>query len=224
MDSAKISNEFYENLGADGLAGLKGFTNQSDVAAVVRAVTPMLSPCDRIVDLACGYGRVTLPLAAAGYRIEGIDLASTMIKAAKNNARKRKLNVKFLCGDMRDLPYQDASRTMVLCFWSSFNHLLTRADQLKTLNELHRVLKSGGMAFLEMDNGERKYLRTLLRLAGTGADHRILRHPIRDLQIVDYIHDRATLRSLCRASKFRRWTVAFKNIGKKRRIVMVLYK
>ena len=58
---------------------------------------------ERILDLACGYGRHSMELARRGYDVTGIDITSEYIKYATEQAKKECLKAKFLCMDIREV-------------------------------------------------------------------------------------------------------------------------
>ena len=150
MKSEHVSNNFYKNLGVKGLAKQVSPERNRDIEFIQK----FCKKSDKILDLACGYGRVTLPMAKAGFDITGIDLAPNLIKQARLQAKKQKLTIDFDVGSMINLPYPEKSFDKVICLWSSFNHLLTQKDQINTLNEISRILKPKGIAFIEMLNGK----------------------------------------------------------------------
>ncbi|MEM4056829.1 MAG: class I SAM-dependent methyltransferase [Thermoplasmatales archaeon] len=51
-----------------------------------------------MLDLACGYGRFSIPLAAMRYDVEGIDITPLFIEIAKEEANKRNLGTEFRVG------------------------------------------------------------------------------------------------------------------------------
>ena len=54
-----------------------------------------------IIDAYCGIGTISLPIAATGYRVIGLELHAEAIAQANNNALRNSLdNVSFLCGDV----------------------------------------------------------------------------------------------------------------------------
>lgn len=60
-------------------------------------------PGSSVLDLACGTGRVTLPLAAAGARVAGGDLSEVMLAGATRAAQQRGIKAEFVRLDMRTL-------------------------------------------------------------------------------------------------------------------------
>ena len=70
-------------------------------------------PITKIIDAYCGIGTISLPLAAAGYHVLGIELHAEAIAQANRNALRNNLhNASFLCGDVslllaKNLQHQD---------------------------------------------------------------------------------------------------------------------
>jgi SAM-dependent methyltransferase len=99
-----------------------------------------ISPGERVLDVACGTGNLTLPAARAGAHTTGIDIAPNLIDQANANARAEDLTVRFEVGDAERLPYADASfDTVVSMFGAMFAARPERAAA-----ELLRVTRRGG--------------------------------------------------------------------------------
>jgi SAM-dependent methyltransferase len=115
----------------------------------------------RVLELASGSGRVTIPLAklapSLGYEIVGLEIAETMLAEAE---RKRaaldadaQSRVRFVRGDIRtwaaDVPFD-----LVITPCSSLSHLLSLDDQLAAWRRAHDNLAAGGrfVADLTMAN------------------------------------------------------------------------
>lgn len=146
--SAAMSRQIYEQL---GVAGLESRTSPEWDDRTVERVKSMLAtaPVDRILDAGCGYGRIAVPLAMAGYSIVGIDVSPIMLAEAQRRAAATNVNIEWHLGDLCLLPYPDRSFDVVLCMWLTFNELLHEGDQLDALREMRRVLRPGGWALLD---------------------------------------------------------------------------
>ena len=94
-----------------------------------------------ILDVGTGTG-VFLPflLSKVGKngRIVALDFAEEMLKQAQ--AKGFDGNIDYLCTDVTDIPLDDETFDVVVCY-SSFPHF---QDKLKALTEINRVIKSGG--------------------------------------------------------------------------------
>ena len=110
-----------------------------------------IEPGARILDLACGSGRFALPLAQRGFRVVGLDLSSAYLKRGRAKAAERGLEVRFVQGDMRALPFKEAFDAVVNLF-TSFGYFEDESDHLRVLQEVRRSLKPGGRFLLEMAN------------------------------------------------------------------------
>lgn len=86
----------------------------------------------RVLELACGTGRVTIPMAEAGAKVTGIDLNGTMLDLARDKLAKAppkaRARVTLQEGDMRDFDLGDTFPLIVIPY-RAFQHLLTVADQ-----------------------------------------------------------------------------------------------
>ena len=68
---------------------------------------------ERILDLACGYGRHALEFARRGYEVVGVDITKAYIEDAKKSAKEMGLrHVSFICGDIRDVDFQHTFLTV----------------------------------------------------------------------------------------------------------------
>lgn len=89
--------------------GIEGWDAGVDacLSQIVPALTPVLRPGATILDLGCGIGRLTLPLAVAFPAVSfvGLDLSPKMVTTARASAKQHgQRNVRFLTGDGRTLP------------------------------------------------------------------------------------------------------------------------
>lgn len=93
------------------------------------------------VDLACGPGTYTRPLAARVGRAIGVDLTPAMVEKARvEAARDGVTNIEFVCGDIYALPFADGSAGIVSCGYA-FHHM---TDPPRALAEMARILERGG--------------------------------------------------------------------------------
>jgi ubiquinone/menaquinone biosynthesis C-methylase UbiE len=97
-----------------------------------------------ILDAGCGTGLTTLRIAQQypECRVYGIDLSPKMIKAARNDAAKRGLDVDLCVGSITELPYPDGSFDVVLT--NIMFHHLDLAEKRQAVAEIVRVLRPGG--------------------------------------------------------------------------------
>ena len=97
-------------------------------------------PGTSILDVACGAGQTAIPLARAGAKVTGLDLASNLVEQARVRAKAENLDATFDEGDAEILPYEDASFDMVI---SLIGAMFAPRPELVAA-ELKRVCKPGG--------------------------------------------------------------------------------
>lgn len=100
-----------------------------------------------VLELACGTGRVLLPLAREGFAVTGLDSNKSMLKKAKEKIKKEPKEVqdriRLIKSDMTD--FQIKKRfNLILIVFNSFQHLLTIQDQDNCLRSIHRHLTDNG--------------------------------------------------------------------------------
>ena len=110
-------------------------------------------PGGDILDAPCGFGRHTLPLAAAGYRAIGVDRAQTLIDEAKRRAGGERWP-KLVRADYRELPMADESFDVALNMFTSLGYLGDEQDT-RALAEFRRVLRSDGRLVIETMHRDR---------------------------------------------------------------------
>lgn len=104
-----------------------------------------------VLDLACGYGRIALPLAQAGHRVTGSDLSVFLLDQAQTAATRAGLDVTWQEGDMRTLPADWSNKfDAVLNMFSAFGYFDEPDDNQQVLAEVARVLRPGGVFVIDL--------------------------------------------------------------------------
>lgn len=133
----------------------------------------------RILDLGCGQGRLTLPLAqwcsAAGGRITGVDLTPTAIERAQENLTARGLNnVVFRVSDLLPFLKSQPNESVDVILLIEVTFFLPSCDEV--LREIARVLRPGGLLFASFRSQFFNLLQTirarLWQSAEMALDHR----------------------------------------------------
>ena len=76
----------------------------------------------RILELCCGTGRLTLPIAKEGYNITGVDITSSMLEQAIVKAKEADLRIEFIQADIRSLDLAEKYDLIFIPF-NSIHHL-----------------------------------------------------------------------------------------------------
>lgn len=99
--------------------------------------------------LDCGAGGPVPPLAVfaeQGLDAYGIDISHVQVSKAQEFAAQSNLSIQLQTGDMRQMPFDDDTFDYVYEHYSMCH--LTKADTAIAIEEMKRVLKPGGIAFL----------------------------------------------------------------------------
>lgn len=111
-----------------------------------------IEPPQKVLDLCCGIGRHSIPLAERGYEVTGVDITEQYIKKARSRA-KNNLNVEFIQDDMKKYREREKFDIAVnLC--TSFGYFEDREDDKKVLKNLYKSLKPEGKLLIEMAGKE----------------------------------------------------------------------
>ncbi|MFN4217848.1 MAG: class I SAM-dependent methyltransferase [Candidatus Bipolaricaulia bacterium] len=110
-----------------------------------------LQPGAQILDLACGPGRFAIPLAKRGFRVVGLDICDVYLEQARAKAQEQGLQIEFIHGDMRAIPFEREFDAVINLF-TSFGYFEREEDHLQVLKEVHKSLKPGGRFLLELMN------------------------------------------------------------------------
>lgn len=94
---------------------------------------------NKVLDLGCGNGRLYQLFCDLSIEYVGVDFSEGQLEMARKNYPE----VKFVLGEMTDLPFKDNEFDIIYCI-ATFHHLSHRESRLKALEEMKRVLKPEG--------------------------------------------------------------------------------
>jgi len=114
-----------------------------DDAGMAAFYTQGLGPGQQVLELACGTGRFTLPLAASGASVMAGDLDAGMLDAARRRLADAAQPAEFATLDMRDFDLGRRFERVVIAA-NSLLHLLETDDLLACLAAVRRHLAPGG--------------------------------------------------------------------------------
>jgi ubiquinone/menaquinone biosynthesis C-methylase UbiE len=101
-----------------------------------------------LLDVPCGFGRHSLPLAEEGFRVVGVDRAQPLLDEAQRRAGDGR-SPRFVRADYRELPFPEAGFDAALNLFSSLGYLGDEEDT-KALREIGRVLRPGARLVIEI--------------------------------------------------------------------------
>jgi ubiquinone/menaquinone biosynthesis C-methylase UbiE len=116
----------------------------------------------KILELACGSGRVLLPLAEEGYKLTGVDSSEKMLEITQQRLQEMQLHhhCQLVKQDMRTLQLGQKYRLALIAL-GSFGHITTRKDQQSTLAAIRTHLSPGATLILDISNGDARYMEEL---------------------------------------------------------------
>jgi ubiquinone/menaquinone biosynthesis C-methylase UbiE len=122
---------------------------EGDVETIWRLLE--LEPGMDLLDLACGHGRIANRLAERGARVVGLDATPLFLDRARQEATARGVDVEYVEGDIRSLPWEDSSFDRVLSWFTSFGYFDDEGNR-RVLREARRVLRPEGSLLIENNN------------------------------------------------------------------------
>ncbi|KIO46825.1 class I SAM-dependent methyltransferase [Sanguibacteroides justesenii] len=111
----------------------------------------------KILELCCGTGRLTLPIAKDGYSICGVDYTPSMLEQARIKAAEEGVVIDFIEADIRTLNLQEKFDFIFIPF-NSIHHLYSNEDLFKALERIKTHLREGGLFLLDCFNPNMEYI------------------------------------------------------------------
>lgn len=129
-----------------------------------------------VLDLACGPGRHSVPLAGRGFSVTGVDSSPFLLRKAREHGRDAGVEVEWIEADMREF-VRPNTYGLALNLFTSFGYFRTEEENLRVLEQVHASLAPGGVFILDVAGKEvlaRVYKATSSRdvLGGTVVQRR----------------------------------------------------
>ncbi len=115
-----------------------------------------------LLELACGSGRLLVPLACEGYTLTGVDSSKSMLDLAQNALEEA--GVAEQCTLVQEnMTTMRLGRKFSLAFLAlgSFAHVYHRKEQRQTLTTVHDHLTTGSRFILDISNADVRYMEQL---------------------------------------------------------------
>jgi len=152
MSTSSRPPEWYRDWFGEEYLALYPHRDVEEAKAAVALVSEVCVPeGGLILDLACGAGRHMLEFERRGLTAIGLDLSAALLKQAHEAGP----GLRLARGDMRHLPFAEASFGFVANFFTSFGYFADPDEDARVLSEIRRVLKAGGCFALDFLNAER---------------------------------------------------------------------
>ncbi|HEX2808001.1 MAG TPA: class I SAM-dependent methyltransferase [Kineosporiaceae bacterium] len=113
-------------------------------------LTASLPEAARVLEVAPGPGYFSVEVARLGFPVTGLDISHTMVEIATAYARQAGVAVDFQHGDATDMRFGTGYFDLIVC-QAAFKNFLR---PVQALNEMHRVLRPGGIAVIQDLNRE----------------------------------------------------------------------
>ena len=114
--------------------------------------TMALTGTERVLDLACGFGRHSLAFAARGFDVVGVDFTPEYIDDARKSARERRLDAEFILADIRDVSFATEFDVVLNLADGAIGYLENDVENLKIFDRIADALKPGGKHFMDVCN------------------------------------------------------------------------
>ncbi len=115
-----------------------------------------------VLELCCGTGRLTIPLALDGIAITGVDHSRSMLERARAKSTAAGLTVRFHEADMRDL-HLDSAFGMIFIPFNSLQCIYEIDDVVRVFDSVRRHLAPGGRLIFDVFNPSIDFLVTRRR-------------------------------------------------------------
>ncbi|HEX7816135.1 class I SAM-dependent methyltransferase [Dyella sp.] len=121
-----------------------------------------------VLEVACGTGRITLPLARAGIDVAGLDVSRPMLERAQQKSQAEGLSLAWLEQDCRHIEVEPVF-ALVFSATNAMQHLHDVESALAFLTSARKALRPGGILLLDVANPD---VARLARPAGTRYVHK----------------------------------------------------
>lgn len=112
--------------------------------------TMNLTGKEKILDLACGYGRHSLAFARRGFQVVGVDITKDFIEDANKSAKEEALPAKFIQSDIREVSFEQEFDVVLNMADGAIGYLENDEENLKIFDVIARALRPGGKHFMDI--------------------------------------------------------------------------
>jgi SAM-dependent methyltransferase len=127
---------------ADGITRLANFDFYGETSK------PQVNANPKILDLCCGFGRISAELARRGFSVTGVDITESYLQTAKEEADLENLNIEYIKADAREFVRKDFF-DLAVNLYISFGYFENQKDDLLLARNAYESLKDGGSFIIE---------------------------------------------------------------------------
>jgi ubiquinone/menaquinone biosynthesis C-methylase UbiE len=185
--------------------------NLSRFTNIARLLNERVRPGGAILEVAPGPGYLAVELAKRGYAVTALDISSSFVKIARDNAAAAGVTVDVRQGNASAIPLSDSAFDAVVCV-AAFKNF---TDPLGAINEMHRVLRPGGEAsiFDLRKDANRQTIDAEVRGMHLSRWNTLVTRWTFELLLLKRAYSRDDLEQMAARSRFCRADVALDGIG-----------
>ncbi len=105
---------------------------------------------ERILDLACGFGRHSLEFARRGFEVVGVDITEAYVEDARKQAEKEMLSATFYHQDIREVTFEDEFDVVLNMGDGAIGYLENEEENLKIFDVIAKALRKGGKHVMDI--------------------------------------------------------------------------
>jgi SAM-dependent methyltransferase len=125
----------------------KRFTEATEQAPTILSLAKPKGKA--ILDLCCGPGRFSIPLAKSGFRVTSVDKCRYLLNKARAKASRAGVSIEWICQDMRDFS-RPCAFDLALSMFTSFGYFEDRQEDAAVLGNILRSLRPGGSLLIDV--------------------------------------------------------------------------
>jgi SAM-dependent methyltransferase len=127
---------------ADAITSLANFDFYGETSKIQIKSNP------KVLDLCCGFGRISAELARRGFSVTGVDITESYLQTAKEEADLENLNIEYVKADAREFVRKDFF-DLAVNLYISFGYFEKQEDDLLLARNAYESLKDGGSFIIE---------------------------------------------------------------------------
>jgi SAM-dependent methyltransferase len=150
-----VTRALWEYAHSDGVVGAFDERFSRDAAAELdeTILSEAIAPPGVLVDLGCGTGRLTIPLARRGFHCVAVDLSPVALAAVERQAAAAGVSIGRVLANLVDLGcLADGSADYCLMMYSTLGMIRERENRRRALAHVRRILRPGGTFILHVHN------------------------------------------------------------------------